>query len=199
MPDGKDGVIKQHPRSGKPHHLPDFLTHFRFIAVDLTVAAESLLFHKRTLLASQSGVVKKLLAFRTQLPLLPVRFLMFLSAVQADHFTHHVLFFSPSLFDIFHFSAFSHCTCVSCCRSAVDQITASHKHGSRLPGLSHLSSLRLRYIGLASRNRAYLCKEIHVFKQDQKKDKRPAIHILHCQECQNQHTGSRNEQAEFCL
>ena len=106
MPDGKDGVIKQHPRSGKPHHLPDFLTHFRFIAVDLTVAAESLLFHKRTLLASQSGVVKKLLAFRTQLPLLPVRFLMFLSAVQADHFTHHVLFFSPSLFDIFHFFRF---------------------------------------------------------------------------------------------
>ena len=106
MPDGKDGVIKQHPRSGKPHHLPDLLAHFRFVAMDSAVAAESLILHKRAFLAAQSGIVKEHLTVRTQLPLLPVRFLMFLSAVQADHFTHHVLFFSPFLFDIFHFFRF---------------------------------------------------------------------------------------------
>lgn len=162
MPDGKDGVIKQHPRSGKPHHLPDLLAHFRFVAMDSAVAAESLILHKRAFLAAQSGIVKEHLTVRTQLILLSGSSFMILSAIQTDHFTRHVLFFSPLFIDIFHL-------------------------------------FRLRYIGLACRNRVYLCKEIHVFEQDQKKDKRPAIHILHCQECQNQHTGSRNEQAEFCL
>ena len=102
MPDGKDRVIEQHPRSGKPHHLPDLLAHFRFVAVDPAVTAERLILHKRTFFTALSGIIKKFLTVRTQLPLLPVRFFMLLSTVQADHFTHHVLFFSPFLFDIFH-------------------------------------------------------------------------------------------------
>ena len=47
------------------------------------------------------------------------------------------------------------------------------------------SSFHLRYAVLSCRNRSYSCKEIHIFKQDQKNDKRPAVHILHCKKCQD--------------
>ena len=167
--------------------------------MDPAVAAESLILHKRAFLTAQSGIVKKLLTFRAQLSLLSVGSLMILPAVQTDHFSHHILLFSPLFFDIFHhFCLLPLYLCLlQSLHSPANACTC--RRVSLLPGLLRISPLYLRRVSPSGRNRAYLCKEIHIFEQDQKKDKCPSVHILHCQKCQDQHTGSRNEQTEFCL
>ena len=92
-------MIQKHPRSGKPHNLPDLLPHLRLVAMHLTVRTECFLFHKGTFLASESGIIRKFLTGRTHLSCRFVIYFMILPAVQPDHFFHNALFLLPLLFD----------------------------------------------------------------------------------------------------
>ena len=98
MPHCKCRMIQKHPRSGKPHNLPNLLPHLRLVAMHLTVRTECLFFHKRTFLTSQSGIIGKFLTDRTQSPCLPFFFHMMLSAIQPDHLVHNTLLFLSFLF-----------------------------------------------------------------------------------------------------
>ena len=98
MPYCQRRMIQKHPRSGKPHNLPDFLPHLRLVAMHLTVRTECFLFHKGTFLASESGIIRKFLTGRTHLSCRFVIFLMILPAVQPDHLFHDILFFLPLFF-----------------------------------------------------------------------------------------------------
>ena len=44
-PDGRGGVVKEHPGTGIAHHLTDALPHLRAVAVDGAVGAEGLDLH----------------------------------------------------------------------------------------------------------------------------------------------------------
>ena len=99
MPHCQHRMIEKHPRSGKPHDLPDLLPHLWLIAMHLTVRTECFLFHKWTFLASESGIIRKFLTGRTHLSCRFVIFLMILPAVQPDHFFHNARFLLPLLFD----------------------------------------------------------------------------------------------------
>ena len=46
MANRHDWMMENHSESGKAHDFPDFLTHFRFIAMYFTVGAEGLRLHK---------------------------------------------------------------------------------------------------------------------------------------------------------
>ena len=102
MPHCKCRMIQKHPRSGKPHNLPNLLPHLRLVAMHLTVRTECFLFHKGTFLASESGIIRKFLTGRTHLSCRFVIFLMILPAVQPDHFFYDILFFLPFLFGFIH-------------------------------------------------------------------------------------------------
>ena len=91
-------MIQKHPRSGKPHNLPNLLPHLRLVAMHLTVRTECFLFHKGTFLASESGIIRKFLTGRTHLSCRFVIFLMILPAVQPDHLFHDMLFLLPLFF-----------------------------------------------------------------------------------------------------
>ena len=100
MPDSKDRMMQQHPRSGKAHYLPDFLSHLRLVTMHLTVTAECLFLHKRTLLAAHPCIVREFLTVRAHPPPAPAVSFMLLPAVQADHLFHHVLLLLPFLLDL---------------------------------------------------------------------------------------------------
>lgn len=100
MPHSQRRVVQEHPRSGKSHHLPDLLSHLRFIAVHPAVAAERLFFHKRTFLAAEHGVFGEFPAGRAHPACLPVIFSVVFPTVQTDHLLHHVRLFLPLLFHI---------------------------------------------------------------------------------------------------
>ena len=91
MPHCKCRMIQKHPRSGKPHNLPDLLPHLRLVAMHLTVRTECFLFHKGTFLASESGIIRKFLTGRTHLSCRFVIYFMILPAVQPDHFFHNAV------------------------------------------------------------------------------------------------------------
>ena len=65
------------------------------------------------------------------------------------------------------------------------------------PLFSPSSALTFQLI--SGRNRFYPCKKIHIFKNDQEYNKQSAVNIRHGQKCQHQHTGRRDQQAEFGL
>ena len=100
MPHCQHRMIEKHPRSRKPHDLPDLLPHLWLIAMHLTVCTECLLLHKRTFLASKLCVIGKFLTDRAHLSALTFFFGMIFPAVQLDHFFHNVLL---SLTFLFHF------------------------------------------------------------------------------------------------
>ena len=100
MPHCKCRMIQKHPRSGKPHNLPNLLPHLRLVAMHLTVCTECLLLHKRTFLASKLCVIGKFLTDRAHLSALTFFFGMIFPAIQLDHFFHNVLL---SLTFLFHF------------------------------------------------------------------------------------------------
>ena len=100
MPDCKNRMIHDYPRSWESHYLADLFSFLRFIAVYLTVCAECLLLHKWTFLASELCVIREFLTGRAHLSALTFFFGMIFPTVQLDHFFHNVLF---SLTFLFHF------------------------------------------------------------------------------------------------
>ena len=100
MPDCQKRMIQNHPRSRESHYLTDLVSLLRFITVYLTVCTECLLLHKRTFLASELCVIRKLLTDRAHLSDLTFFFGMIFPTVQLDHFFHNVLL---SLTFLFHF------------------------------------------------------------------------------------------------
>ena len=102
MPYCKHWMIQQHPRSWKPHNLPDLLSHLRHITMHLTIRTKRLIFNKSTLLTSLFCIIRKSLTVRTHLPFLSFFFRMFFSAIQPDHLFHDILFFLPFLFYFVH-------------------------------------------------------------------------------------------------
>ena len=102
MPYCKHRMIQQHPRSWKPHNLPDLFSHLRLITMYLTIRTKRLFFHEWTLLTSLFCIIRKFLTVRTHLPFLSFFFRMFFSAIQPDHLFHDILFFLPFLFYFVH-------------------------------------------------------------------------------------------------
>ncbi len=60
-------MAEYHARSGKAHDLTNFLSHHGLVAMHAAIRAEGFTFHKRTLVASLSGVSQKLGTFGTKL------------------------------------------------------------------------------------------------------------------------------------
>jgi len=73
-------VVEQHPRSGKPHHLPHSLSHVRLIAMDRAPRTSGFILPERAFIEPAHGVREELLALRAQMPLAVV-----LSTKNADH------------------------------------------------------------------------------------------------------------------
>lgn len=94
MPDSHHRMMKDHPRAGIAHHLTDLFSHLRLITMNLTVAAKSLVLHKRAFIATQPCVVTEFFAFRTKFSTLCS---VILSAIKGDHFTDS-LFLTFTLF-----------------------------------------------------------------------------------------------------
>ena len=87
MADGQKGMAPYHTGSGIAHDLANFLSHFRLITMDRTVAAGCLVFLKRTIIKPQSCVLKKFPAFLTEFSFCMVM----VPAVDTDHVFYGLL------------------------------------------------------------------------------------------------------------
>jgi len=58
--------MEYHPGPGKTHDLPYSIPHLRFVAVNFAVGTESLVFHKRALVAMLTGVFSQSRALRAE-------------------------------------------------------------------------------------------------------------------------------------
>ena len=101
MPNCHDGVVKDHPRTGEAHNKSDFFSHVRLVAMDFAARAESLCFHKSTLVDALFCVDIQRGAFGTK----RVATVLF-SAVKPDHQANDFLF--PSPFAVYVHLRFSH-------------------------------------------------------------------------------------------
>ncbi len=98
MPYSRHRMMKYHPGTGKTHHLSDFLPHFRLVAMNLAVGAESFRLHKGTFVAARPGIFFESLAFWTKLS---VRMVIFF-AVEFYHLGNHFLFPGTLVLRAFH-------------------------------------------------------------------------------------------------
>ena len=92
-------VVEYHPGPRKTHNLPYSVPHLRFVAVNFAVVAESLVIHKRALVATITGVFSQSLALRAETGFSAVTFF----AVKANHQSDDSFFFFTLFFDsLFH-------------------------------------------------------------------------------------------------
>ena len=82
-------AVKKHSRPGKAHDFANLCFHLGRVAVDAAIAAEGLLFHKGTDVASVEGVVANLGTIGTEILFLCP---MFAAAINADHFFDDLFF-----------------------------------------------------------------------------------------------------------
>ena len=102
MPNGGDGVLRQHSRSGVAHDLANALSHLGLIAVILTGVAAGLHVHLAAPTRSQGRVSVKLGAagahrFAAHCLRIAWRVGMVSGAVQRDHLRNRALLAHPAL------------------------------------------------------------------------------------------------------
>lgn len=92
-------VVEYHPGPRKTHNLPYSVPHLRFVAVNFAVVAESLVIHKRALVATITGVFSQSRALRAETGFGAMTFF----TVKANHQSDDSFFFFTLFFDsLFH-------------------------------------------------------------------------------------------------
>ena len=91
--------MEYHPGPRKTHNLPYSVPHLRFVAVNFAVVAESLVIHKRALVATITGVFSQSRALRAEAGFGAMTFF----TVKANHQSDDSFFFFTLFFDsLFH-------------------------------------------------------------------------------------------------
>ena len=98
MPNGGDGVVKDHPGAGKAHHSANFFPHLWLVAMYPAVGTEGFRLHERAAIGALAGVIVLRCAVWAEGPLR----VMVSAAAQGDHLGHHLLFPFPLGLDVFH-------------------------------------------------------------------------------------------------
>ena len=92
-------VVEYHPGPRKTHNLPYSVPHLRFVAVNFAVGTESLVIHKRALVATITGVFSQSRALRAETGFGAMTFF----TVKANHQSDDSFFFFTLFFDsLFH-------------------------------------------------------------------------------------------------
>ena len=94
--------MEYHPGPRKTHNLPYSVPHLRFVAVNFAVVAESLVIHKRALVATITGVFSQSRALRAETGFGAMTFF----TVKANHQSDDSFFFF-TLFSILFFTGFA--------------------------------------------------------------------------------------------
>ena len=91
--------MEYHPGPRKTHNLPYSVPNLRFVAVNFAVVAESLVIHKRALIATITGVFSQSRALRAETGFGAMTFF----TVKANHQSDDSFFFFTLFFDfLFH-------------------------------------------------------------------------------------------------
>ena len=92
MPYRHNRMIKYHPWAGKPHDSTNHLTHIRFVAMNSAIWTKRLCLHKRTVIASGSGIPIQFIALFTHFSLLHI---VITAAIEGNHFGNNFLLVFP--------------------------------------------------------------------------------------------------------
>ena len=66
MPNGHDGVVQEHARTGIAHHLPYLLAHGRLVAMHGASGATGFVLAKLAMLQALVGIIQQSLALRAE-------------------------------------------------------------------------------------------------------------------------------------
>lgn len=80
MPDGEEGMVVDHPRSGVTHDLADSFSHFRFVTMDGTIGADGFVLAEAAGFCPFLSIIKQLFAIGAE-----IIFSMVIPAVNFDH------------------------------------------------------------------------------------------------------------------
>lgn len=95
MPDGFNGMVKHHPRSGPSHDLPHLFPHLGLVAMDRAFFTGGFVIGKSAMIQPHPGIAQQLGAIGTK-----AGTLVTMTAIESDHQLYGLFFLADPVFHL---------------------------------------------------------------------------------------------------